>query len=146
MSMWMNWNSHILIIGMYSGKTTWETKLEFSQNLFKMGWGKWWGKEVGGWIWNKKRCTHVYKRKKYTCWSHSRNEGRGNKGECIIYLIHCKNFYKCHNVPPPSTTIKKVIFQREKKTFVHSSYESCKKKLVIKKIRNNPNVHQQGNG
>jgi hypothetical protein len=26
----------------------------------------------------------------------------------IIYLIHCKNFYKCHNVPPPSTTIKKI--------------------------------------
>jgi hypothetical protein len=25
----------------------------------------------------------------------------------IIYLIHCKNFCKCHNVPPPSTTIKK---------------------------------------
>jgi hypothetical protein len=22
-----------------------------------------------------------------------------------IYLIHCKNFCKCHNVPPPSTTI-----------------------------------------
>jgi hypothetical protein len=21
----------------------------------------------------------------------------------IIYLIHCKNFYKCHNVPPSST-------------------------------------------
>jgi hypothetical protein len=24
----------------------------------------------------------------------------------MIYLIYCKNFYKCHNVPPPSTTIK----------------------------------------
>jgi hypothetical protein len=24
----------------------------------------------------------------------------------MIYLIHCKNFYKCHNVSPPSTTIK----------------------------------------
>jgi hypothetical protein len=22
-------------------------------------------------------------------------------------LIYCKNFCKCHNVPPPSTTIKK---------------------------------------
>jgi hypothetical protein len=21
----------------------------------------------------------------------------------MIYLIHCKNLYKCHNVPPPST-------------------------------------------
>jgi hypothetical protein len=24
----------------------------------------------------------------------------------MIYLIHCKKLYKCHNVPPPSTTIK----------------------------------------
>jgi hypothetical protein len=24
----------------------------------------------------------------------------------MICLIHYKNFYKCHNVPPPSTTIK----------------------------------------
>jgi hypothetical protein len=24
----------------------------------------------------------------------------------IIYLIHCKNLHKCHNVPPPITTIK----------------------------------------
>jgi hypothetical protein len=25
----------------------------------------------------------------------------------MIELIHCKNPCKCHNVPPPSTTIKK---------------------------------------
>jgi hypothetical protein len=25
----------------------------------------------------------------------------------MIYLIYCKNFWKCHNVPPLSTTIKK---------------------------------------
>jgi hypothetical protein len=25
----------------------------------------------------------------------------------MIYLIYCKNFCKCHNVSPPSTTIKK---------------------------------------
>jgi hypothetical protein len=24
----------------------------------------------------------------------------------IIYLVHCKNLCKCHNVPPPRTTIK----------------------------------------
>jgi hypothetical protein len=23
----------------------------------------------------------------------------------MIYLIYCKNFCKCHNAPPPSTTI-----------------------------------------
>jgi hypothetical protein len=26
----------------------------------------------------------------------------------MIYLIHCKNFYKFHNVPSTITTIKKV--------------------------------------
>jgi hypothetical protein len=25
----------------------------------------------------------------------------------VIYLIHCKNSCKCHNVAPPRTTIKK---------------------------------------
>jgi hypothetical protein len=25
----------------------------------------------------------------------------------MIYLIYCNNFYKCHNVYPPSTTVKK---------------------------------------
>jgi hypothetical protein len=25
----------------------------------------------------------------------------------MIYLIYCKNFCKCHNISPPSTTIKK---------------------------------------
>jgi hypothetical protein len=25
----------------------------------------------------------------------------------MICLIYCKNFYKYHNVPPPSTTVKK---------------------------------------
>jgi hypothetical protein len=24
----------------------------------------------------------------------------------MIYLIYCKNFCKCHNVPPPRKTIK----------------------------------------
>jgi hypothetical protein len=24
---------------------------------------------------------------------------------CLRYLIHCKNFCKCYNVPPPSTII-----------------------------------------
>jgi hypothetical protein len=26
---------------------------------------------------------------------------------CMIYLIHCNNLCKCHNVPLPITTIKK---------------------------------------
>jgi hypothetical protein len=39
--------------------------------------------------------------------------GKRDKGELwsggnssMIYLIHCKNLYKYHNVPPLSTTIK----------------------------------------
>jgi hypothetical protein len=38
--------------------------------------------------------------------------GGGDEGEQggvnsnMIYLIHCKNFYKCHNVPPTITAIK----------------------------------------
>jgi hypothetical protein len=31
----------------------------------------------------------------------------------MIYLIQCKNFYKCHNVPPPDT-IKKERKERRK--------------------------------
>jgi hypothetical protein len=35
------------------------------------------------------------------------NGGGGNSS--VKYLIYCKNFCKCHNVPPPSTTIKNKI-------------------------------------
>jgi hypothetical protein len=39
-------------------------------------------------------------------------EGRDKRGwervnPRIIYLLYCKKFCGCHNVPPPSTTIKK---------------------------------------
>jgi hypothetical protein len=34
----------------------------------------------------------------------------------MIYMIYCKNFSKCHNVPPPSTIIKK----KERKKKDHS--------------------------
>jgi hypothetical protein len=50
-----------------------------------------------------------------TCWNSYRNRGRGMKessqrvSSSIIYLIYCKSFCKCHNVPPPSTTTKIVI-------------------------------------
>jgi hypothetical protein len=35
--------------------------------------------------------------------------GRGMKENGVRgeFKIHFKNFYKCHNVPPPTTTIKK---------------------------------------
>jgi hypothetical protein len=34
-------------------------------------------------------------------------ENDGGVNSSTIYLIYCKNFYKCHNVPLSSTTIKK---------------------------------------
>jgi hypothetical protein len=34
-------------------------------------------------------------------------EPGGGVNSSMIYLIYCKNFSKCHSVPPPSTTIKK---------------------------------------
>jgi hypothetical protein len=34
-------------------------------------------------------------------------ENGGGVNSCMIYLIHCKNQCKYHNVPPPITTIKK---------------------------------------
>jgi hypothetical protein len=33
-------------------------------------------------------------------------ESGGGVNSNVTYLIHCKNFHKCHNVPIPSTTIK----------------------------------------
>jgi hypothetical protein len=29
----------------------------------------------------------------------------GGVNSTMIYLIYCKNFCKCHNVPPPSITL-----------------------------------------
>jgi hypothetical protein len=41
-------------------------------------------------------------------WGEGRMKENGIYVEgCIqVYLIYCKNFCKCHNVAPPSTTIK----------------------------------------
>jgi hypothetical protein len=61
--------------------------------------------------------THVSKCKTDTCKDCSWNWGRGNEREQwrgeensnVIYLIHCKNFCKYSNEPPPSTTIIKNV-------------------------------------
>jgi hypothetical protein len=34
-----------------------------------------------------------------------KESGGGGVNSSMIYLIHGKNFYKCHNVPLPSTII-----------------------------------------
>jgi hypothetical protein len=49
----------------------------------------------------------------------------------VIYLIYCKNFCKCHNVFPPSTTIKKEHFSF---SFYLKLYRSKKKTFNIFKV------------
>jgi hypothetical protein len=39
------------------------------------------------------------------------NDGRGELS--MIYLTYCKNFYKCHNVPPTQHNNKKKFFFRK---------------------------------
>jgi hypothetical protein len=52
----------------------------------------------------------------------------GEGGEFSMkYLVYCKNFCKCHNVPPLSTTIKKlvnVLFYTFYLTLVFLNYKS----------------------
>jgi hypothetical protein len=38
-----------------------------------------------------------------------------NKLITRIYSMHCKNFCKCHNVPPPSKTTRTTKFLKKKK-------------------------------
>jgi hypothetical protein len=52
---------------------------------------------------------NIFKWKNETCWNYFSNRGKEDKEEWwgdIIYLIYCKNFYKCHNILP-STKLKK---------------------------------------
>jgi hypothetical protein len=58
--------------------------------------------------------THECKRKKkyllkqFQEWGmRGRKENGEGVNSSMKYLICCKNLYKCHNVPLPSTTIKK---------------------------------------
>jgi hypothetical protein len=41
------------------------------------------------------------------CGEREIKEGGGRVNSIMIYLIHYKNFCKCHNVPPSSTIKKK---------------------------------------
>jgi hypothetical protein len=36
-----------------------------------------------------------------------KGNGGGGVNSSIIYLVHCKNFYRCHSILSQSTTIKK---------------------------------------
>jgi hypothetical protein len=43
----------------------------------------------------------------YGCWIFTFKRMMERVNSTMIYLIYYKNFCKCHNVPPPRTTIKK---------------------------------------
>jgi hypothetical protein len=49
-------------------------------------------------------------------------ESKGGGDSSMMYLMHCKNRCKCHNVPSPGTTIKK---KRKKKNKAFSLKKKC---------------------
>jgi hypothetical protein len=64
----------------------------------------------------QKMYAQVCKWKNDTNWNYSKKEGKREweLNSSVTYLIHCKNLCKCHNVPPPSTAIKRkkrILFQ-----------------------------------
>jgi hypothetical protein len=74
--------------------------------LLPVGVGRMCGKGVGGRIWGK-YCVHRYVNGKMRPAENIPGMGWGwikdNDGgmnSTMIYLIYCKNFCKCHNVPP----------------------------------------------
>jgi hypothetical protein len=64
------------------------------------------------------------------------NDGEVNSN--MIYLIYCKNFCKCHNVPPPNTAIKKLKIKKIKITSIKWTggmtqvveHQPCKHKVL----------------
>jgi hypothetical protein len=86
------------------------------------GGGGWyqWRQEVGKCCMRMKiaqiLCTHVCNWKNETCRNYSRNGGKGKRrmiegvNSTIIYLMYCRNFWQCHNIPPANTTIKIAVF------------------------------------
>jgi hypothetical protein len=75
----------------------------------------------------QKLYAHVCKCKNCTCSNYFRKEGRVIKrsGEgvnsCIIYLIHYKNFCKCHYIPTQHNNLKngELEAEREKKLIIN---------------------------
>jgi hypothetical protein len=106
------------------------------------GWFSGWGKVVDkeGRRLNvvQKLCTHECKCKNDYGSDYSRNGGRIGKRRLVegvnsnmIYLIHCKNSYKCHNVAPPSITIKNYL-----NLILHIEYT-----LLYREVANEKNVY-----
>jgi hypothetical protein len=69
-------------------------------------------------------CTQVCRWKNDTCWTIPGMGGWRRRmvkeiNSSMIHLLYCKNFCKCHNVPPPSTILKNMknkICQERKHT------------------------------
>jgi hypothetical protein len=113
--------------------------------LVTVGGGRCWGKRVGGWI-QCKKCVCIYvNAKTVPVETIPEMGGGGNKGEQwrgwiqVLYLIHCKNLYKCHNVPPPSTTIKgkgkkKVHRKNQTSNYILQSHSNKTSMVLSQKI------------
>jgi hypothetical protein len=92
--------------------------------LVKVGWERWWGKGIEGWIWCK-YCVHMCINAKMIPAESIPGVGaRKNKGEWQRGWIHYGIFdYKSYNATPTSKTIKKNLiknFKIEKKLRVYS--------------------------
>jgi hypothetical protein len=91
--------------------------------MFPVGGGRRWGKDVGGGIWCK-YCVYMYVNGKMKSVETIPGIEGGNKGEWLrawtqIYLIYCKSFCECNNVPLPSPIIKK----EKKKKIIRNTLE-----------------------
>jgi hypothetical protein len=54
---------------------------------------------------------------------------------CMIYMMHCNNLCKCHNVPPPITTIMEKNSIREKERKGRGRIQSYRLSLSSRKKR-----------
>jgi hypothetical protein len=57
---------------------------------------------------------------------------------CMIYLIHRKNLCKCHNVPPPITTIKEKKVAAEKQLVF--CQQTCMQSITLIRQQSNQSL------
>jgi hypothetical protein len=102
--------SNIFVVGM---KQSWQLKKNKGGRAGNNAGERFWGKGLGEWTLCNKMFTRVSKCKNDTCWNCSSNWGRERwrrmveeVNSCMMYLTHCNDLCKCHNVPQSITTIK----------------------------------------
>jgi hypothetical protein len=54
-----------------------------------------------------------------------KKNGRRGEFKLYVYLICCKNFCKCHNVPPSSTIKKRMSIEERKSDFQNENVILC---------------------